>query len=357
LLCHAFANINYLTGLETVGYYGCGRITLLVPRRGDPTILATHFELQNARLSAWTKDNVPYPTGGDFFDALGPLLTDRKLAKARIGIDQSFHGFTIRDVSRLRRLLPKAAFADATDLVPSVRRVKSPAELGTIQKAARLSSAGIVAAMDRAAPGVTDNELAAAGYEAMIGGGSEYPSIAPVVTVGPRSGIPHSTFQRVRLRRGDAILLEFSGCIHRYHAPIMRGVSVGRPTDNLRRMADGCIASIDRVIELMKPGAIGGEIAAQALSALKKAVPNLDALIWHGCYGYSTGIGFPPHWDDGGDGIMIGSRDVLLPGMVFHVNTSLRDIGRCGTAFSETVAITASGHKVMTRAPRVLAVR
>jgi Xaa-Pro aminopeptidase len=211
--------------------------------------------------------------------------------------------------------------------------------------------------MDRAAPGVTDNELAAAGYEAMIGGGSEYPSIAPVVTVGPRSGIPHSTFQRVRLRRGDAILLEFSGCIHRYHAPIMRGVSVGRPTDNLRRMADGCIASIDRVIELMKPGAIGGEIAAQALSALKKAVPNLDALIWHGCYGYSTGIGFPPHWDDGGDGIMIGSRDVLLPGMVFHVNTSLRDIGRCGTAFSETVAITASGHKVMTRAPRVLAVR
>lgn len=357
LLCHVFTNIHYLSGFETAGYYGYGRIALLVPRRGAPTLLATHFEMQNACLSAWTKDNVSYPTGSDFFAALGALLTDRGLGAARIGIDESFHGFTIRDLSRLQRLLPEATLADATDLIPSVRRVKSPAEIETIRQAARLSTAGTLAAIERAAVGATDNDLAAVGYDVMIGGGSEYPAIAPIVTVGPRSSIPHSTFQRVRLRRGDAILMEFSGCIRRYHAPIMRGAVVGPPTDRLRRMADGCIASVNRAIELMKPGAVGGEIAAKTLVTLKKTVRNLDDLIWHGCYGYSAGIGFPPHWDDGGDGIAIGSRDVLRPGMVFHVNTSLRDVGRYGTAFSETVAVTDTGHEVLTDVPRVLAVR
>ena len=101
----------------------------------------------------------------------------------------------------------------------------------------------------------------------------------------------------------------------------------------------------------------GLEAAAQSLGALKAAVPNLEELIWHSCYAYSVGIGFPPIWDEGGGFIQEGSEDVLEAGMTFHVSTSLRDVGRFGTAFSETVAVTADGAEVLTDVPRELVVR
>jgi Xaa-Pro aminopeptidase len=151
--------------------------------------------------------------------------------------------------------------------------------------------------------------------------------------------------------------MEFSACIRRYHAPTMRGVAIGHADDGLRRMADGCIASLNTTIEEMKPGALASDIAAKSLASLKAAVPNLDQLIWHGCYAYSTGIGFPPIWDEGGGLIQLGSRDILQPGMVFHVSTSLRDVGKYGTAFSETVAVTETGREVLTDTPRMLAVK
>ena len=45
------------------------------------------------------------------------------------------------------------------------------------------------------------------------------------------------------------------------------------------------------------------------------------------------------------------------PGMVFHVTTSLREVARYGTAFSETVVITEDGCEVLTQGPRELAIR
>ena len=54
---------------------------------------------------------------------------------------------------------------------------------------------------------------------------------------------------------------------------------------------------------------------------------------------------------------MLESKDILRPGMVFHVSTSLREVGKYGTAFSETVAVTETGHEVLTHTPRRLVIK
>ncbi len=357
LLCHIFPNINYLTGIETIGHYGYSRILLLVPLEGDPVLLGSSFEIENARISAWTQDRVPYEIGTPFLEALRRLLMERGWERKRLGIEENCYALTIADYRQLETLLPNARLCAATGTVESVRHVKSPAEVEYMRQAAKLSDAGLLAAIETAAEGKSDNDLAAAGYQTMIGGGSEYPALAPIVTVGERSSIPHSTFCRIPLRRGDSVLMEFSGCIRRYHAPVMRGVAIGCADDGLKRMADGCIASLNTTIEEMKPGAPAAQVAAKSLAALKGAVPNLDRLIWHGCYAYSTGIGFPSMWDEGGGLIMLESKDILRPGMVFHVSTSLREVGKYGTAFSETVAVTETGHEVLTHTPRRLVIK
>ena len=43
--------------------------------------------------------------------------------------------------------------------------------------------------------------------------------------------------------------------------------------------------------------------------------------------------------------------------MVFHVTTSLREMAKYGTAFSETVLITEDSNEILTDVPRELAIR
>ena len=104
----------------------------------------------------------------------------------------------------------------------------------------------------------------------------------------------------------------------------------------------------------MRPGAVAGEIASKAKARLE-GIPG--SIVWHGYYGYSVGIGFPPEWNDSPAAIREASELVLEPGMVFHCSTSFREIGQYGVAVSETVAVTRSGCEVLTNFPRELAVR
>ena len=353
LLCHTFPNICYLTGFETIGahkYY-----LLIVRPEGDPVLLTQDFEAHNGRVSSWLSDFVAHPLWADPINVSRDTLASLGLSEGRLGVEMDATILTPRTWGRFREALPKATFVDATGTVEALRLIKSPAELAILREAGRLSGLGAQAALDAVAEGKTDNDVAQASYAALIGGGSEYMCYAPIVTVGPRSGVPHTTHRRIPIRHGDPVFIEVGACIARYSAPIMRTAVVGPPTDQIRRMADACIASVNTQIESIRPGIPAREVALKARACVADVVA--EGLIWHGYYGYTIGLGFPPEWSDGPGAISENSDLVLQPGMVFHCSTSLRDAGRCGVAFSETVAVTASGCEVLTTGDRTLVER
>jgi len=97
--------------------------------------------------------------------------------------------------------------------------IKSAQEVTYLRQAASFTDAGMEAALAMAAEGRTDNDVAAAAYQAMIGAGSEFLSIPVIVSAGPYSGISHSTHKRYRLERGDALLLELAAAINGIRRP------------------------------------------------------------------------------------------------------------------------------------------
>src|SRR5262249_30182540 len=111
--------------------------------------------------------------------------------------------------------------------------------------------------------------------------------------------------------------------------------------------------SLNVLIEHMRPGARGREVAARARAAW---TPVCDELIWHGIYAYSVGLGFPPDWNDALVCITEDSDVILQPGMCFHATTSLREAGKFGTAMSEAVLITDDGNELLTGTERGLRV-
>jgi Xaa-Pro dipeptidase len=347
LLVHNRADICYLTGAENcymVAYYAT-----VVPAVGEPILLCSEFEMLNAEVGVWFEDRVAFPVTGNPIQATCDVLLQRGYGKSRIGVQPGW--LSAERYLAIQHGLPNATLVDAGEIVPDVMAIKSPAEIEYMRAAGRLSTLGMEAAFAEAGSGKNDNDIAAAAYDVMVRGGSEFMCIEPIVTVGTRSGIPHSTFRRTRIEPGDSIFIEVGGCVCRYSAPLMRTVAIAPVPDEVRRAADACRDSLNVLIEYIRPGALARDVAAKAKAAW---MPICEELIWHGTYAYSVGIGFPPDWNDAPALIEENSDLVLQPGMCFHTTTSLREPLQYGTAMSETVLITEEGNEILTGTPREL---
>ena len=284
------------------------------------------------------------------------MLRARGLDVKRLGVELGpLSSLSIQNYLRLREAVPDAKLQDATDLVPCVAAIKSPAEIAYLREAARISSAAMRAAIEAVREGRTDNDIAAVSAERMLSEGSEYQCYQPIVTVGPRSGVPHTTFQRVPFRRGDPVFMEFGTCVRRYTSPIMRTAVLGKPTEKMKRMFGLCLDSVAAALANLKSGAVVGDVAAASERAMG---PLPRGWVCHGYHAYSIGLGFPPEWADCDKiGVVKGNLTVLRQGMVFHCSTSIRDPGKMGTTCSETVVITERGCEVLTDLPRELFLR
>ncbi|MFO0998445.1 MAG: Xaa-Pro peptidase family protein [Alphaproteobacteria bacterium] len=344
-------NLFYTTGYYTfeTSLHGCA----LLPRKGAPVIQVASLEVGVAVLKTWIDDVVGYDwsKSGDIVQQLVGFIKDRKLSTKRIGIEALLTGFRIQHLRDLEAALPRARFVDASDILYKARIVKSPAEIDCHRKAADYTWAGIQAGLAAIQPGKTDNDVAAASYAAMVRAGSEFMSIQPIVSSGHRHGWAHTHFLRVPLKMGDTVFLEFGGVHKRYCSPMMRTAIIGKPNDQVRRVADALKESVERIIGAARPGRTCHEVAVEA----KKGLAKVETEAFHsGVYGYTVGAQFPPSWVEGSAFFAEGDETVLKPGMVFHLPTCFRVPNRFGVGLSETLLVTDGACEALTRKDRDL---
>jgi Xaa-Pro dipeptidase len=351
LLVHDFPNIFYLTGHQTFGLanYHC----LIVTMRGDPVLVVRSLESAIARKYSWLEEFAIWQDHEDPVDITVEALKQRGWATGRIGIEERSAYLSVAAANKLRDVLPGVELQYASGLIEQLRRIKSRQEIDYIRRTAKLTVVGIECAVEEACRGKTENDVAAAATAAMYRGGSEFMAREPTVNSGPRSGIAHTTFRRRELVTGDSVLLEMSACYNRYSAPLMRTISIGEPSDQLKRMSDACIAALQAAIEQCRPGRTAGDVEGAFSSALKAAGFNVGKRA-----GYSIGIGFPPTWMEAHI-IPLKREDptVLEPGMAFHIASALREPDRYGAACSESVLITKTGCELLTHCDERLFVK
>lgn len=345
LLLVSPVNINYLTGsLNSEPQY------LVVPLKGEPTILTWKFELPLVLFTSWLKDGATFDTGEDQCQAARNLLGQQGLLKGTIGVERDSHHVSAQNVDRLASALEGTKVVDGSGIVKKLMRIKSPQEIAYIKEAGKLTAKAMAAAIDASKAGATDSEVAAAAHQAAIAAGSEPMCAQPIVTTGFRSGIPHTNHLRYIINPGDPVCLEISGNYERYNAPLMRTVFVGQPPDGAMKLADAAMAALETVLATCKPGVIAEDVAATASKKLPLEDPEI---VFHHTYGYSIGLGFPRGWaDDPALTLIKGHTFALETGMVFHCTMSPRRNGKYGIFLSETFTITKDGCEALTDFPR-----
>lgn len=348
LLTSSSENIFYLTGQQTPGYYmfQC----LGVPLNGAPFLVLRDLETMNARLKSVVSDIEGYADDIHPALALAASLKRRGWVGKRVAIDRNSWFLT---VNLFEKVVQECGdLLDGSGLIEPLRRVKSPAELEQIEKAAVANDAGMQAGLNATRVGATDNDIAAEIMAAAIRAGSEYVGMEPFVTFGARGGVPHTTWRRNTIQSGDVVALETCACHNRYHAALFRTVAAGKIPPRAEDMFKVCLEGMDAAIEKMRPG----NTCADAHNACQAVIDK------HGFTdgyrkrtGYSLGISFAPDWGEGN--ILSLFRDVDVPfepGMVFHVPVALRDYAKFTAAVSETVVITDSAARTLSRISRNL---
>ena len=342
-------NVTYLTGYETIGYASFQ--TLAVPLAGDLLLIVREMERTVAETTSWVPSVETFSDTDDPVDVARRVLGLRRLLGGRVGLEDQGWFLSPAVHARLRAALGERV-EGGSGLVEAVRRIKSAAEVGLIRSACRLTEAGMQAALQTIAPGRTENQVAAAAYAAMVGGGSDFLVGDPIVTSGWRSGVGHFTFANRVLEPGDAVLLEFGACRRRYFGPLMRSAVVGEPASDLTRMGETVIAALEAAIAAIRPGVTSGAVDQACRGVIEAAgyEPYFRKRT-----GYSVGVAYAPDWGEGH--IVSLRRDDPTPleaGMVFHIPPALRVPRRYGLGMSETVLVTEGGCEVLTRFSRTI---
>ncbi len=343
-------NITYLTGFHSPGHYWFQG--LVVPLGGEPFAFSRLLETSGVQALTWVELNYGYHDSDDAMAGLATRLLEHGLGEANIGYEKDCWFFTASQQDRLLYALPGCDFRDVSGLVEGMRLVKSELEVALIREAGASAAAGMQAGVGAVAEGASENDVAAAMLEAMVRGGSDWPSIVPFVASGERGAIGHATWARRSIRRGDSVFLEIGGCRHRYHAAMMRTVVVG-PVDDHRRAAFEVVdGAFDLAVRSIRPGVAAGEIdrlcreyiAEQGFGEHQSSRTA-----------YSIGLAVPPDWGEGQIlSMKPGEGRLLEPNMTFHLLPWVQLGEAGGMGCTETVRVTEDGCEVLTRFPRRL---
>jgi len=334
------SDLFYLTGYSTfeVSVHAClvvspQGLVLQVPSiEMGPAVTCTHVALMISY--AWQSPDQVIDQLLDVLPATGRIGLDSWSASLRHGIAEAL-------VDRLG----KERFINASGLVDKLRIVKSPLELQLLRESARIAGIGLDRAAQVVREGALDCEVAAAGSAAMFAAGSEFTSMPPIVSVGQRSSIIHTSHGRHRIAQGESVFMEFGAAYHRYTAPMMRTVVAGTATNKMREVFESCRTVLDVLCRSMKPGNTFHEAAVAAEQAL---APLSGEVFFSGVYGYAVGAQFPPSWVEGSGYIARDQHTPFQENMVFHLPLCLRIPGLWGMGFSETVCVGADGAEPIT---------
>ncbi|MCP3970007.1 MAG: M24 family metallopeptidase [Rhodobacteraceae bacterium] len=317
------SNQAWLTGYDGWSFYVHQAVVL--PLQGRPTWWGRNQDANGAlrTVDVSRTDVVGY---ADTFvqsserhpmQDLANLLRDLQAETGRIGVEMDNYYFSAKAYAVLREELPQAEFVDATALVNWQRAVKSGEELGFMRRAARITEKIQRYAMDRAAPGLKKNELAAGIMAAGLIGVDEdwgdYPAIVPLMPSGSDAAAPHLTWDGRPMRSGEATFFELSGCYRRYHAPCSRTVFLGKPPDHIRRAEAALIDGLEAGLDAARAGNRASGIASALGAAMDRAGIERGARC-----GYPIGLSYPPDWGERTISLREDDKTVLEPGMTFH---------------------------------------
>lgn len=331
-------------------------VYVVLPLVGEPTLVygmgGTHLEAVRRETSAALSD-VRSSRLGHAAEVIAQRIRELGLERARIALleldpRQGDH-LPVNVFFTLQRELPEAELILTQGILHELMSVKSAEELDSLRRSGDLCQVAMEAVAERARPGVTENQLAAAAAGAIIDGGGEVDFIilgsTPMNDPSMVFGNPRPSGRR--LLHGDILNMEIAAGYQGYAAQIGSPITLGPPTDDVKRFWEQVVVpGYEMMVDVVQPGRHVREIQ-EAGRFFRRQGCQSRPMHAHGIDLVSD----QPH-------VFTGKVDaepfdeVFRPGNVFMVEpTPVTADGTFGIFLGHTFIVTETGHEIVDHWP------
>ncbi|MGV3553375.1 M24 family metallopeptidase [Rhizobium sp.] len=345
------ANINYLTGYTSKsGYVPQGLIVDLAneeptffTRRMDAPAAKHQMFIDESRIIGYSESYIANPEK-DGFDIAIDFLLGANLGAKSIGLEMS--ALSASTLAKFTSKLPSASLSDLGNAVHWIRGLKSDLEIAMMREASANSDAGMRRGIEVIRPGVREADAAAEIIAAVTRGVNGKPSTdisGFFLCATPRTGTCHIRWTEDTFRAGSQVNLEFSGNRHGYTSPLMRTLSLGTPSDRLKRMHEAEVAGLTAALDAAKVGGTCNDVAVAFGAAMRSHGLEKESRC-----GYAVGI----DWPEPTASLKEGDMTVLQHNMTFHLMLGNWVDDEFGYVISETFRVTERGGEAFSQIPR-----
>lgn len=335
-------SVTWSTGFFTRGYSSFQ--FAIIPTVGEPIVVCRDVEDYYLDLTCAYSGRILWTDSDDKNKIASEAIASMVGNRAKVAIEKHAWPLSVARFDAFKKCLPGIEWTDGSDIISSMRLIKSPAEIEYQRSAGRAAVAGMQAGAAAAVVGATERELAAEVCAAMVLAGSDRPGPG-VLSSGERALHLHGGYTDRRLNSGDTIQLETTPHVRHYHARFMRPIKVAAAKDGDMQVVESLVRIQDKALDEVRPGvcaAVPDKIYREGVLAagLKKQYTNKTF--------YSVGLLIEP---SGGEPLEAEPNATwkFEPGMTFHTYVLARGFG-----LSESILITPNGYERLTRFPRKL---
>lgn len=331
LLVTCAENVRYLSGFR-------GQDSALLVASGRTALLTDGRYAEQAGQEVRGADILVRRKGLMSFAAQAA----RKTGIGRLGVEAA--AMTLAQRETLDRDRGAMQIPPTCDLVERLRLVKDRSEIAALERAVEIAEEAFRLTLAGIAPGMTELQVAQSLDRTMADLGAEAPAFPTIVAAGERSALPHARPGPRKIRRNDAILLDWGARVNGYHCDLTRMVFLDTISGLFRRLYDAVLGAQRRGLARLRAGRRAGRIDASARVWLKAHRHGK-----HFTHGLGHGLGLVVHE---APALRPDSEEVLKPGMVCTVEPGVYLPGRGGVRIEDDVLITRTGRRVLTTLPK-----
>ena len=343
LLMFKQESMYWLTGYDTFGYVYFQCLVLTI--KGDLVLLTRAPDLRQAQntsiikdIRIWVDKNESNPA-----DELKNILSELNLEKSNLGVEYEAYGLTGRNAIRLNNSLKNFSILhDKSELVSSLRVIKSSAEIIYVKKAAELADQAMEVAWKYAHAGQSESKILAEMQGVIFNGGGDYPANEFIIGSGNNALLCRYQSEKRKLNEIDQLSIEWAGTYKHYHSAMFRTIPIGKVNNKQKKMYAACLEALKTCENKLVPGNKVGEVFdvhAEVLDGLGYKKSRMNAC------GYSLGTTFSPNWMDW-PMLYTNNPVVLKKGMIFFIHMILMDSdNQLAMNLGETYLLTSSGNE------------
>ena len=347
------ANFRYFSGLDSNFWESPtrpwfliisknGKIKALVPSIGLSAIESTFIK----DIEVWQSPN-PKDEGTSLLKKIIKTFPKNSNIGFELGME-TYLRMSIKEFLKIKKDLKEYNFIDSTNIVWSLRKIKSDLEIKNIEKICSITSKVFDNLIDKISLGMSEREIATIFKKDLIKNGVDY-----IMYLSCASGI--NGYNQIicnpsekKIGDGDILIIDTGSTLNGYYCDFDRNFGFGNINQKSLDAYNKLWNATEKTLEIIKPGISCKEVYESLSKNLFSS--NVKNNVGRMGHGFGLQLTEPPS-------IMIDDNTILEKNMILALEPSIEIENDLMLVHEENILITQNGNRLLSsRTPKELPV-